>query len=148
MFTYLREPFTRRRIKRIANFVPVWQIPWPGYLPAPASRGGVKQTRFNPVCAVRHPNSHPLEDPDIYYMYIHGGSRTNCRISPRTERRRPEASFPSPMNHEGLSKTVLYWSYPPPRIPVANKGLGRDSLLKMSWSWWWLLLHGGYTRVL
>ena len=25
----------------------------------------------------------------------------------------------------------IYWIYPPPRMPVANEGLGWDSLLKM-----------------
>ena len=37
----------------------------------------------------------------------------------------------------------IFWIYPPPRMPVANEGLGWDSLLKMvhspggDWNPWW-----------
>ena len=32
--------------------------------------------------------------------------------------------------HGGSIKGII-WIYPPPRIPVANEGLGWDSLIKM-----------------
>ena len=38
--------------------------------------------------------------------------------------------FLETLHEVGIHK-VIAWIYPPPRIPVANEGLGWDSLLKM-----------------
>ena len=37
--------------------------------------------------------------------------------------------------------------YPPHRMPVTNKGLGWDSLLKMEESWWWLASWNRYQNL-
>ena len=74
-----------------------------------------------------------FQNTAIFHWTMMGKEYVSTHVFPKKKRKR--------MSHpENLGSCRFY---PLPRMPVTKEGLGRDSLLKMESSWWWLLLHGG-----